>query len=74
MKISLEIRKDQKIIYEGVHETNDASQFGDAFAAVWTALHSRRMEQATSVGQLMDMISDDVLDDIDGSTVSIRRL
>ncbi len=74
MKVTLRLKKDEKTIYEGIHETTNAEQFGEAFSLVWDALHTRRMEKATSVGQLMSEISDDVLDDIDGSTIAIERL
>ena len=74
MKVTLRLKKDEETIYEGIHETTTAQQFGEAFSSVWDALHARRMEKATSVGQLMSEISDDVLDDIDGSTITIERL
>ena len=74
MKISLKLLKNEKVVYEGRHEVNDAREFGDAFAEVWNVLHTVRMEQATSVGELMSMISEDVLDDVHGSTITISRL
>jgi hypothetical protein len=74
MKIKVKLRKDGDFIYQGIHETTNAQQFGDAFAAIWDVLHARRLQQTTSVGQLMEIITEDVLDDFNGSTIIIERL
>lgn len=74
MKMNLKLVKDGNVIYECVHEANDAQNFGDAFAAVWDALHARRAQQTTSVGELMSVINDDVLDEVNGATVTVERL
>ena len=74
MKMNLKLVKDGDVIYEGVHDANDAQEFGNAFAAVWDALHDRRSQRTTSVGELMSVINDDVLDDVNGVTVTVERL
>ena len=74
MKISIKLIKNGLPIYEGVHTITGAQEFGDAFVAVWDALHTRRLERTTSVGELMSVLSEDVLDDINGCSVSIERL
>lgn len=74
MKVRIRLTKQADVVYEGVHLATDAQAFGTAFENIWDALHARRMEQATSVGELMSRIAEDVLDDLDGATVSIERL
>jgi hypothetical protein len=74
MKVRIKLTKQEELVYEGVHTTTDADEFGAAFKAVWDNLHARRMERSTSIGELMSRISEDVLDDIDGSTITVERL
>jgi len=74
MKILIKLIKNGSPIYEGVHIVTGAQDFGEAFMAVWDALHTSRLERTTSVGELMSVISEDVLDDINGSSVLIERL
>jgi hypothetical protein len=74
MNVRIKLEKQNDVIYEGVHAATDAEEFGAAFKAVWVALHSRRIEQSTSVGELMSRLAEDVLDDVDGSTILIERL
>ena len=74
MKVRIKLTKHQEVVYEGIHAATDAAAFGAAFTAVWDALHARRMEQSTSIGELMSRIAEDVLDDVDGATITIERL
>jgi hypothetical protein len=74
MRFNLKLSKGDDVIYEGCHEAIDAESFGRSFAAVWAALHDRRMQQTTSVGELMSVINEDVLDDVSDCTVTIERL
>jgi len=74
MEVRIKLTREEKVVYQGVHAATDAQTFGRAFANIWDALHARRLEQATSVGELMSRIADDVLDDLDGATISIERL
>ena len=74
MKYNLKLTKGGDVVYESRHEATDAQAFGTAFAAVWAALHAKRLQQTTSVGELMSVINEDVFDDVNGSTVTIERL
>ena len=74
MKFNLKLMKGDDVVYEDRHEAIDAQTFGTSFAAVWASLHDRRLQRTTSVGELMSVINDDVLDDVSGSTIVIERL
>jgi hypothetical protein len=74
MEFNLTLTKGGDVVYEGRHEATDAQSFGKAFAAIWDAFHAKRLQQTTSIGELMSVINEDLLDDVNGSTVTIERL
>lgn len=74
MQISLKLEKAGVTVYEGIHDVDDADGFGAAFAVVWQALHDRKLQEATSVGQLMEIITEDLLDEVHGCSIAIERL
>ncbi len=65
--------KQGALLYDGVHEVIDQDSFGAAFAKVWQAVRERRLERTTSVGELMDILNDEVLDQLHGAEVSIEK-
>lgn len=73
MKVKLRIRKKGAALYEGVHEVIDQESFAAAFASVWQAVRQRRLEATTSVGELMDILNDEVLDQLQGAEISIEK-
>ncbi len=73
MKVVLRLTLNEEVVYEGAHEMADADEFGAAFKEIWNDLHARRLERSTSVGELMSQISEDILDDINGCTMTIER-
>lgn len=73
MKIRLHITKQGALLYDGVHEVIDQDSFGAAFAKVWQAVRERRLERTTSVGELMDILNDEVLDQLHGAEVRIKK-
>ena len=73
MKIRLRITKRDAPLYNGVHEVIDQDSFGAAFAKIWQTLRERRLEKTTSVGELMDILNDEVLDQLLGAEVSIEK-
>lgn len=73
MKLTLRINKDGTPLYEGVHEIIDHQSCGEAFAKAWGALHAKRMEETTSVGQLMEILNDEVLELLQGAEITIER-
>lgn len=73
MTIRLRVKKRGAPLYNGVHEVIDQDSFGAAFAKVWQTLRERRLEKTTSVGELMDILNDEVLDQMLGAEVSIEK-
>jgi hypothetical protein len=73
MKVRLHITKRDALLYDGVHEVIDQDSFGAAFAKVWQAVRDRRLQRTTSVGELMDILNDEVLDELHGAKVSIEK-
>lgn len=74
MKVQLRLTKDGKSLYDGLHDIRDAESFGAAFAVAWLAVQAQRLMATTSVGQLMEEINDDVLDDLNGAQISLVKI
>ena len=75
MKIKLTVRKStSEILYEGVHEIVDADSFGRAFANVWAQAQDRRLQNTTSIGALMEVLNDDLVEELDGASIGIVKL
>jgi hypothetical protein len=73
MKVRLEIEKGGTFLFQGAYDVTDADSFGKACADAWTQLRSRRLAQATSVGDLMDRLNQSVLDALDGADISVSK-
>ena len=73
MKIKLQVTKANAVLYEGVHDIQDAETFGVACAAVWEHLRTQRLEKATSIGALYDVLNDNVLDLLQGAKISFDK-
>jgi len=73
MKVKLRIKKKGTLLYEGEHEIIDQDSFAAAFAKVWQGVRQKRLEATTSVGELMDIINDEVIDQLHGAEISIER-
>ena len=74
MKIKLIIRKKGIALYEGIHEITDAESFGGAFAGVWARLEDQRMQKTTSIGELMEVISESMLEELNGAEILIEKV
>ena len=61
------------MLYEGVHDIQDADGFGAACAEVWKHLRAQRLEKATSIGALYDVLNDDVLDQLQGAKIYLDK-
>jgi hypothetical protein len=73
MKVKLRIKKKGTLLYEGVHDIIDEDSFGAAFAEVWQGVRRKRLESTTSVGELMEIINDEVLGELQGAEISIEK-
>jgi hypothetical protein len=75
MKIELIVReKNGRLLYEGRHDITDAQSFGQAFADVWAKAQEQRLQKTTSIGDLMEILNDDVVEEMNGASIGIRRL
>ena len=74
MKLKLSIAKQGTILYEGVHEVIDAESFGRAFADVWTRMQDRRLQKTTSIGALMEVLNEDLVEDLNAAQIGLERL
>ena len=74
MKVRLSIRKGDTRLYQGDYDIVDAKSFGAAFAAAWDDMQARRLGKTTSVGALMDAISDTELEELDGAEFTLRKV
>ena len=73
MRIRLCIKKHGGLLYEGVHEVIDQESFGAAFSDVWRAVRERQLEKTTSIGELMDILNDETLEQLQGAEIGIER-
>ncbi|MDR3466852.1 MAG: hypothetical protein P4M07_12995 [Xanthobacteraceae bacterium] len=74
MKIQLTITKGGPALYAGVHEVEDAADFGKACAEAWSTLRQRQLDSETSVGALMDHLDRTVLDQLHGAQITVSRV
>ncbi|KAB2916059.1 MAG: hypothetical protein F9K29_12170 [Hyphomicrobiaceae bacterium] len=74
MKAQLRIMKKNVALYEGVHTVTDAETFGTAFADVWAKMQDRRLQKTTSIGDLMEVLNEDVLEELDGAQIVLKKM
>lgn len=72
MNVKLSIAKKGVPLYEGEHRIIDKQSFAAAFGEAWQAIHQRQLEAATSVGEAMDIINDEVLEQLQGAEIRIE--
>ena len=73
MKVKLQITKDGTSLYSGAYEIEDAQSFGKACSDAWQQLRQAQLNRETSIGAVMEHVNDSVLNQLDGSTVTITR-
>jgi hypothetical protein len=74
MKVKLSIRKKGATLYEGVHGVTGADDFGRAFADAWAQLQDRRLQKTTSIGALMEILNEDVVEELNGAHIGFEKL
>ncbi len=74
MKVKLSIRKKGATLYEGAHEIIDAESFGRACADVWAHIQDRRLQKTTSIGALMEVLNEDVVEELNGAHIGLDKL
>ena len=73
MKIKLRITKADVVLYESMHDIRDAESFGAACAEAWEHLRTQRLDKATSIGALYDVLNDNVLDLLQDAKISLDK-
>lgn len=74
MKVRLRIKKAGACLHEGNYEIVDAQSFGAAFADAWNAAQARRLGKTTSIGDLMDALEENELEELDGAEFTLHKL
>jgi len=73
MQIKLRIERSGSPLFEGTYEITDADSFGHACADAWEQMRTRRLDKASSVGALMDMLHQNVLEELQGAQITLSR-
>ena len=73
MKIKLQVAKNDTSLYAGVYDIEDAQSFGKACSDAWQQLQRAQLNRETSIGAVMEHVNDSVLDQLDGSTITVKR-
>jgi hypothetical protein len=74
MKVKLRIMSDDVRLYEGTYDIRDAESFGAACADAWEKLRTERLDHATSIGALFDVLNDSVLDLLQGAKITLEKI
>ena len=74
MKIRLQVAKDGTSLYAGAYDIKDAQSFGEACSDAWQQMQQAQQNRETSIGAVMEHVNDSVLDQLDGSTITIARV
>jgi hypothetical protein len=73
MKIKLRIRKAGLSLFESVYEINDAERFGKGCTDAWIQIRDRELGDATSIGDFMDRMDQNVLDQLHGAEIVLAK-
>jgi len=73
MRILLELRKGDAVIYRGIHDISDAESFGRAMSQVWVSVNEAKLARASNVGQVMEFAGEEIVDEIGGATLILSR-
>jgi len=74
MKVKLSIQRSGSPLFEGTYDVTDSATFGSACADAWEQIRMRRLDKATSVGALMDIMHQNVLDELQGAEITLRKV
>jgi hypothetical protein len=73
MSFKLQVVKDDTLIYERDCDIADATSFGHAFADLWGQLKQKQFDRESSIGALMEHLDDQVIDQLDGAQIRLRK-
>jgi hypothetical protein len=74
METKLIIWKKGAVLYEGLHEIIDSESCGRAFAGVWAQMEDRRLQKTTSIGEMMEVLNEDVLEELNGAEIRLEKV
>jgi hypothetical protein len=74
LRVKLIVRKEGTALYENIHEIVDAESFGRAFTRVWTQLQNEKLQETTSIGELMEVMNNDLIETLDGTEIQFEMI
>jgi len=74
MKVKFEVTKSGKRLHEGIYEIDDNASFGAACADVWVKIREQCAARATSIGDLMDSMHEDVIGELNGAQIKLNKV
>jgi len=74
MKVKLSIQRRGSSLFEGTYDVTDSDSFGRACADAWEQIRTRRLDKATSVGALIDIMHQNVLDELQGAEITLSKI
>jgi hypothetical protein len=74
MKIRLQIIKNETLLCGNEYEIGDADGFGRACADSWRQLQGIQLNRETSIGALMEHIDNNVLDLLNGASITVTKV
>jgi hypothetical protein len=74
MMVKLRIGRSGSSLFEGTYDVTDAESFGRACADAWDQIRAHRLDQASSVGALMEMLNQNVLDELLGAEITLGKV
>jgi hypothetical protein len=73
MGFKLQVVKDDTLIYQRNYDVADATSFRHAFADLWVQLRQKQFDRESSIGALMEHLDDQVIDQLDGAQIRLRK-
>ena len=73
MKTEVRITRKGVLLYQRHHDIADAHSFGQAFEEAWEAMKGKRLEAATSIGELYDDL-ENAAEALDGIVISLHKM
>ena len=74
MKVRLQIIKNGTLLCGNEYEIGDAEDFGKACGDTWRQLQGIQLKRETSIGALMEHIDNNVLDLLNGASITVTKV
>ena len=73
MKVRLRITKKGTQLYGNEYEIGDADDFGLACSEAWRQLQEIQLRQESSIGALMENLNKNVLELLNGASITVTK-